>query len=237
MQDSAHSSVTSALKAANAEHCGFVMRNLRAIQLYAHWFKTAHAGSPVPSSLFFSRTPAATTTDVLRARTSTAEWLALNLAPGAVRHHRQDHLFLSGPSETGKSSLINVLAQRRRVYRAPRENFFCGFVSGSFDLAVFDEVLPGFCGIDAGTINLFCDGTEMTLRTKGGSVLKEDNLPCIFISNHSIAGLFPSNPTGAEAFRTRMVVVEFQANDRFCFLDPRNSWVKWNDQSSSSSDS
>lgn len=123
----------------------------------------------------------------------------------------EKHLYIWGPTMSGKSSLIDYLMnQKWNIYFIPKaEDFFDGIKDKHWDLAICDEVR----GKDQ-TIqfwNQWCDRT-MPLKQKGKmAFLKNRVIPTILLSNYSPAGLFTKvakdNPEVLEAFERRWNVI------------------------------
>lgn len=218
----------------------YLLLHLRSIQDYIHVCRQLKAAAPTMP--LFSAIPAMTsptalpiTPDVLGAREVCFEWLKANLSRDApARHFRQKHLFILGPSETGKSSLFQLLDGVVRFYRFAKENYFCKFGEGLYDCALFDELQPGFGGIDMSTLHEFMDGGSVELRVKTQrSVTKRKNMPCIFASNYTLEELFPTNVTQRVAFRTRVTIAHFFNDQRQVFFDPDHPWLELQGSSSS----
>lgn len=121
------------------------------------------------------------------------------------------HLYIWGPTMSGKSSLINYLKEIGwNLYFIPKgEDFFDGIKDEKWDLAIADEVR----GKDQ-TIqfwNSWCD-KFMPLKQKGKqSYLKSRIIPTILLSNYSPTGLFAKvakdNPDILAAFERRWNII------------------------------
>ena len=115
-----------------------------------------------------------------------ATWLNLNICK--KRKFKQAQLWISGPTNVGKTSLFLMLEQYLRVYVVClEEDFMDGFDPALFDLIVFDE----FRGQKKITwMNSFVQGGTVPVRIKGSRGVKitdRDNLPVLVLSNYSIA--------------------------------------------------
>lgn len=100
-------------------------------------------------------------------------------------------LWLWGPPNIGKTTLLAFISRHARVYYAPSgEDFFDDYDDDSYDLALFDE----FDGKNMNLANLrkFLDGQQMTLRKKGSQIAKRKNIPTVFLSNYAIDQVFKS---------------------------------------------
>lgn len=115
-----------------------------------------------------------------------ATWINSNVRKD--RPHGTKQLYIWGPTGVGKSFLIEQLKIPLNVYPAPQtENFFDG-LNESTDLVVFDEFhhQHKIC-----FMNQFLDGSPMNLRVKGGQYHKDNNPPCIVVSNYSLRENYP----------------------------------------------
>jgi len=133
-----------------------------------------------------------------------AAWIFDNLA--CVRPFKKKQLFLWGPHDTGKTSLVIALSRHFRVYTMPSEPFYDDYVEGETDLVVCDE----YFGQQPVTfMNCFLQGSRMPLRRKGmNPVLKEKNVATIILGNVAPTDLYPNVPAGVrEAFVARFVIV------------------------------
>ena len=86
------------------------------------------------------------------------------------------------------------------------EDFYDEYESGKFNAVVFDE----FYGQKRLTwMNTFLQGDVMTLRSKGGQIIKRDNPACIILSNHPISEVYLGVPrVQREAFASRLLEIE-----------------------------
>lgn len=114
-----------------------------------------------------------------------AAWLQTNLFDlKGIRPLRTKQLWISGAHHTGKTSLLCDLQKMFRCYVVPlHENFHDFYDDNRYDLILFDE----FRGQKTITeMNSFVDGSTLTMKKKGGQVMKKKNLPVIVASNYSI---------------------------------------------------
>lgn len=135
-------------------------------------------------------------------------WLDNNLF--AEREFKQPQLFLYGPPNIGKTSLINSLSKYCSVYYVPNdEDFYDGYMDKKYDLIVIDE----FKAQKKITwLNLFLQGGPTPLRQKGNQYLKTDNLPVIVLSNYSLEECYNhSSDTALDALRSRLEILEWTA--------------------------
>jgi len=139
-------------------------------------------------------------------------WLNQNIKKPRVL--RQVHLFIHGPTQTGKSTLLAELYKRLNVYLFPREELFHHMGIKDADLVVFDEFRSKPWTLAA--LNDFLGGAPCGLKMKGIPQYQyTKNLPCIFLSNNSIEELFKNaaDPFSAShqrflAFKSRFLVID-----------------------------
>lgn len=132
-------------------------------------------------------------------------WLAINL--GCQRPFKAKQLYVHGPPNLGKTTLVRFLSDFFPTYVAPmEETFFDLYDEEVHKLVVFDE----FKGQHKLTfMNQFLQGGFMTLRKKGTQAVKRANLPCVILSNHSPREAYSNVSEAAlDAFLARLEVVE-----------------------------
>lgn len=135
------------------------------------------------------------------------QWLAKNVLCDD-RPFKQEQLYLHGPPNVGKTSLVNTLSQFLSVYFVPNdEDFYDGFIDGKYDLAVIDE----FKAQKKITwMNTFLQGGPTPLRQKGSQYLKLQNIPVIILSNHSLDEAYNhSSGVALEALHSRLMEIEW----------------------------
>jgi len=111
-----------------------------------------------------------------------ATWLNLNIRK--PRDLRQEQLYIYGPPQMGKTSLIEHLSKYLNIYHVPRdEDFYDGYEDGVYDLCVMDEFKHSKT---MQWLNAFLDGQIVTLRQKGKQIVKKDRLPVIVLSNYTL---------------------------------------------------
>ncbi len=112
-----------------------------------------------------------------------ADWLNKNI--GIDRKFKAKQLYIYGPPDMGKTTLIRNLTDYCRVYYIPTdEDFCCHYEDDDWDLAIIDE-FKGQKPIQ--WLNKWLDGQVMPLKRKGvGSILKRKNIPTIILSNYSV---------------------------------------------------
>ena len=132
-----------------------------------------------------------------------ATWLNTNILK--PRKFKQAQLWISGPTNVGKTSLFLMLEKYLRVYVVClEEDFMDGFDPSLFDLIVFDE----FRGQKKITwMNSFVQGGTVPVRIKGSRGVKitdRDNLPVLVLSNYSIAECYhKADSTAVSTIKSR----------------------------------
>lgn len=134
-------------------------------------------------------------------------WFNDNVGSTVPRKIKTPQLWLWGPPNVGKTSLLEFVATRARVYLAPSEDFFDSYDDASYDLALFDEFSPKCYNL--GNLRKFFDGQKMCLRRKGGQIAKNKNLPCVVLSNFSIDKAFGAL-VDKQSFHARFLEVNIQ---------------------------
>lgn len=112
-----------------------------------------------------------------------ATWLNENI--GVDRDFKAKQLYLYGPPDIGKTTLIMNLSKFLRIYYIPVDEVYCcHYEDNDWDLAVLDE----FKGQKPITwLNKWLEGAHMLLTRKSiSSVTKKKNIPTIILSNHSL---------------------------------------------------
>lgn len=135
------------------------------------------------------------------------EWLNSNIK--CKRSFRQEQLFLSGPKQTFKTTILELLSQYLRIYEIPKgEDFYDLYMNGEYDLCVMDE-FKGHKQIQ--WLNQFLQGSIMNLRQKGKQMLKRDNLPVIIVSNYSLSECYAKalerDPEKLDTLQSRLKVI------------------------------
>lgn len=189
---------------------GFAMQHLQKIEKFAN-FVDVQVKRPKLLPFYGVVIPNFTSSDY-----QVCCWLKDNLFTD--RKHKQRQLFISGPTNVGKSYLWMTLMKYCRVFIMPYESFACDYTE-EYDLVVFDE----FVGQkEVSFMNSFCEGTPMQILRKGKQPhLKVKNVPVIVCSNKRIEELYPNvkneHPWLHEAFVNRFTeaVVTTRMNVKF----------------------
>lgn len=137
-----------------------------------------------------------------------AEWLRSNI--GVTRSLRQKQLFVHGPREFCKSTLIELLRAFFRLFEIPKgEDFYDFYDDRQHDLCYMDE-FKGHKQIQ--WLNQFLDGSWMTLRKKGSQCIKMRNLPVIILANFPLeqcyAGVLAKDPNKLDTLHSRLEHIE-----------------------------
>lgn len=128
------------------------------------------------------------------------DWLAGNLFK--ERPFKEKQLWIYGPPNTLKTSLLIALMKFCRAYMVPmEEEFYDSYEDDAYDVIVFDEYKSHKT---IQFLNRFIQGgLPMSLRVKGGQINKRKNLPVIFCSNYAIADCYKSE-IGVSALKERI---------------------------------
>lgn len=142
-----------------------------------------------------------------------ATWLDANL-DGKPRPLKTPQLYLWGPPDVGKTTLVQTLKRFKSVYTAPQdEEFYDHFSEKETDLIVFDEFKGSQKTLQ--WMNSFLDGQELSIRKKGLQAVKTKNLPVIVLSNFSPNQAYQQastkGSTAFQAFLTRLCIVNLQS--------------------------
>lgn len=135
--------------------------------------------------------------------TSTAfivDWLIGNLF--TERPFKAKQLWIYGPPNTLKTSLLIRLMEFCRAYQVPlEEEFYDSYDDLAYDVIFLDEYKSQKT---IQFLNRFIQGgIPITMRIKGGQIMKRVNLPVIFCSNYSISDCYKSL-IGVEALKERI---------------------------------
>lgn len=123
------------------------------------------------------------------------------------RFLKQRQLFIHGRTNLNKTRFfVEHLKPHLRVYYPAHENFFNDYEDGAYDLILFDEFERKRYS-EITFFNQIFDGSSCRLRTKGGTVQKNDNLPVIVISNFSFSENF-GQMYNKESLQSRLLEVE-----------------------------
>ncbi len=108
-------------------------------------------------------------------------WIYLNIK--TTRQFKQKQLFIHGPPNLGKTSLINFLSKYLRIYHMEKNSYNDGYEDGLYDLIVMDE----FKAQKSITFwNEWLQGSTMPLNVRFRHREKKQNLPVIILSNFTV---------------------------------------------------
>ncbi len=197
------------LKEISDAYPGFTLMNLPKIKAYQSFVENTHGGEALDGNV----------QPILSLSISPVErklyaWLRSNLHGRPTRPFGKKQMYLHGPTNLGKTSLVMTLMTSFRIYWMPmEENFFDDYHDKRYDLIVADEY-SGQKTIQF--MNAFVQGAPKVLRIKGGQVMKRKNLPLIILSNYSPAecyrNVFARSPGIVASFARRFKVVELTEN-------------------------
>lgn len=185
----------------NATSPGFVMMNLQKILAYQNWTSRLTLRNGLKEWQHLHLMNGMNFQDV-----EIAQWLNGNLFRD--RQMRQKQLYVYGPTNTGKTTLLLWLRQFCSIYILPTaEDFYCNYDDLSYDLVCIDE----FRSQKTITwLNEFLGGAPMMLKQKGKPAYqKMKNLPCILCSNYSLRECYPNVPDDKfETISNRLLQIE-----------------------------
>ncbi len=180
---------------------GYVMLYMHRLREYQAWLRRCKRVASLRwSDVVFSA-------GMSREAVEVAGWLNGNLF--VSRPFKKPQLYIYGPPNVGKTSLVMQLMEYARVYPMPMEDFYDEYDDDAYDLIFLDE----FKGQKSVTfLNAWLQGSPLTVRVKGGQTLKVRNLPMIIASNYSVeeaySGLYETNPARLDSLHTRLKVVK-----------------------------
>lgn len=134
---------------------------------------------------------------------SILRWLALNIWD--PRTLRQKQLYLHGPPATGKTSLVQLIGLRMKVYYPSLgEKYFDG-LTHEHEMIVFDE----FCGgTQLSIMNQILDGQPCILPCRYQHFYKVKNIPVIVLSNMTPEECYSkAHHLRVQAFASRFTII------------------------------
>lgn len=190
-------SLTEILK--SDQHSGFLMMNYQKIHLYEKALIQLKSFNPLPwTRINFNMNPEAS---------SICYWMANNLFDTRPLKQKQLYIWSHKPN-MGKTTLIDYLQKRMKVYLAPIGEKYVDDLTNDHDLIVFDE----FCGtIQLGIMNQILDGQTCTLPQRYKCLLKTKNMPVIILANVPPECIYVNDkiqPARINAFLARLQVIE-----------------------------
>jgi len=171
------------LREIRAKEPGFYMMNKRKLEEFETEILIENAKKDKKTWVEFSE-------EKLNGMSSTnkqiAMWLNKNMFKERV--FKQKQLYIYGPKNMGKTSLIEALESYGTVYWMPvSEDFYDQYDDRSYDLIVLDEFRAQKT---VQQLNLWLQGSTMSVRKKGRQGEKRRNLPMIILSNYSLEGAY-----------------------------------------------
>lgn len=162
---------------------GYFMLNKRKIEELAGWLaikKVKDNLTPFPGRFLYEGVNVGTINIV--------KWLNDNLKRDVSRPLKAKQLYVHGPANSRKTSLVTFLSTWFRVYWVPKdEAFYDYYHDDDYDIIVFDEFKMQK---SLQWMNSFIEGAPCLVRKKGSSgTMKLKNLPVIILSNYSIGSL------------------------------------------------
>ena len=146
------------------------------------------------------------------------DWLNKNML--VERPHKQKQLWLYGPTNIGKTTLITQLDNLGiRIYRMPYDNnWFDSYANGAYDLIIFDEYGKSNT-YPVHKLNQWLEGAVLPVCRRGQApLLKMENLPMIVLSNHSPEEVYSkyagADHTRLDPLRGRLDIVHAEGDIR-----------------------
>lgn len=179
---------------------GYFLREKRKIEEYTTWWQSQQANTNrLPWNQLIYTGKDVNTKQIV-------DWLNLNIKK--KRSFKQQQLYVSGPPNSRKTSLLLKLLERLRSYEVPEEDFYDLYPNPAPELIWMDE-FKGRKTIQF--LNLIAQGAPMTLRVKGSQRLKADNPAFIVLSNLQIEQVYhkvmEKNPQLVQALQSRFLEV------------------------------
>lgn len=183
----------------NKESPGYVMINKRKIEEYESWIKCESAKKQKIDWIM------PVTDGLTDANLQIAKWICLNIRQ--TRKFKAPQLYIHGPRNLGKTSLVEWLERSLSVYHMPTTEEFYDHYSDDYDLVVIDE-FKGQKTLQF--MNQFLQGSPMTIRKKGSQSMKYKNLPVVILSNYALNDCYPkaANDGRLDTLLCRLEIVE-----------------------------
>lgn len=132
-------------------------------------------------------------------------WLNANIRK--TREHKQEQLWLwSRHSNMGKTTMLNLLSERLRIFYIPTESNWDNYEDNRYDLMVADD----FAGSQPlAHMNLLLEGSPFCMKQRYQSTVKKDRLPVIICSNYPPRECYSRlSPVRISNLETRLLVIE-----------------------------
>lgn len=201
----------------NTQFPGFFLMNLTKIQNYMNWIQNQEAQAleqkqpfPLPQSLENQ------TLNQIQILT-----FLMNKVIALQRRMQEkieyiipaieNGLFITGPTGIGKSHFVNELSRYFRIYFLPMdEDFYDLYDDNLYDIIVLDEFKHQK---KIQFLNTLIDGMPLSLRKKGGQILKKVPIPVIILTNYTLSECFPKvftgNPNIFQTISRRLIQVNY----------------------------
>lgn len=156
---------------------GYFLQNKKKIQELAFWIASYQEAKRKPGLKF----PISYVGENVNTQ-RIVDWLNTNLS--STMSFKAKQLYIYGPSNHCKTSLVMKLSSYIPVYDIPSgEDFYDFYENDRYRLSLLDE-FKAHKTIQ--WLNLWLQGSTLTLRTKGSQYLKRQNIPTIILSNYSL---------------------------------------------------
>lgn len=142
-------------------------------------------------------------------------WFRDNLYTEEPRPLKTPQLYIYGPTDLGKTTMIATLSKFVPIYPVPmQENWYNGFDEDYHRLMVFEE----WKGQKPMTyMNMILDGQPTFLPQKNSMYRKTINTPIVLLSNvspeDSYRNVYDKDPSALEPFVGRFLVLDFSNYD------------------------
>lgn len=168
------------LKEINEEYSGFMLMNLQKIEKYKIFLN--HLNQPEKEKMFGFTESQNTNEEYI------VNWWKKNVGT-EERPWTNTHLFLYGKTQMGKTTFVKNLENYFKIYYVPMDEDFYDMYNDEYDFCVFEEFKSQK---RIQWLNKFMDGNNLSLRKKGGQVLRMKPTPCIILSNYKLEECYPN---------------------------------------------
>lgn len=194
------------------ENPGFYMMHKRKLEEFENEILLENARRDKKTWVEFSE-------EKLAGMSSTEKQIALWLNKNMFkeREFKQKQLYIYGPKNKGKTTLITALENYATVYWMPAsEDFYDQYDDRFYDLIVLDEFRAQKT---VQQLNLWLQGSTMSVRKKGKQGQKKKNLPMVILSNYSLEGAYrkiseeeekSGNSEKLDTLRCRLEIIEVE---------------------------
>lgn len=138
------------------------------------------------------------------------EWCNSNIK--CRRPFRAKQLFIYGPKQCYKTTVVNLLRKFLQVYDIPKGEDFYDLYDDEMELAYLDE-FKGQKTIQ--WLNEFLQGGTMNLRMKGRQYLKNYNIPVIVTANFPLGQIYANSlakdPNKLDTLESRLLQVPLES--------------------------